>query len=74
MLDALPKDLDGYYGMARCYALDGQDKKSLDMLIGSKKLGIEDKVEVQKIRDIINNKKKKVRDGKSSLIQKKKVK
>ena len=57
VLDASPKDIQGYFGLARTYAEAGQDKKALDMLVGAKKLGLEDKVDVQKIRDIINSKK-----------------
>ncbi len=57
VLSAIPKDVQAYFGMARTYAEMGQDKKAEDMLIQAKKLGLEDKVAVQKIHDIINGKK-----------------
>lgn len=57
VLDNSPKDIQGYFGMARTYAEGGQDKKAVGMLLNAKKLGLEDKVDVQKIHDIINNKK-----------------
>jgi tetratricopeptide (TPR) repeat protein len=56
-LSASPKDVQGYFGLARVYALTGQFKKAEDMLKAAPKLGVEDKVDVQKIHDIINNKK-----------------
>jgi tetratricopeptide (TPR) repeat protein len=74
VLDSFPKDVQAYFGFARVYAEEGQDKKALDMIAKSKKLGLEDKVDVQKIHDIINDKKKKAAVNKQPLIQKKKVK
>ena len=56
LLEASPKDVQGYLGLARTYAEMGQDKKALGLLSHAPKLGVEDKVEVQKIRDIINKK------------------
>ena len=44
----------------------------MDMLLGAKKLGLEDKVDVQKIRDIINGKKKKAEGSKPPLYKKRK--
>ncbi len=58
VLDYSPKDSGAYFGMARSYAELGQVKKALELLAGAKKLGLEDKVDVQKIHDIINSKKK----------------
>jgi len=63
VLNSFPKNTQAYFGMARAYALEGQDKKSLSMLSTAKKLGLEDKVDVQKIHDIINTKKNKVGVG-----------
>jgi Tetratricopeptide repeat len=59
VVDASPKDIPGYFGLARSLAKAGQDKKALDLLSKAKKLGLEDKIDVQKIHDIINSKKKK---------------
>jgi len=59
LLDGAPKDFQGNFGLARVYAMLGQDQKALDQLARAKKLGLEDKVDVQKIHDIINSKKKK---------------
>jgi tetratricopeptide (TPR) repeat protein len=58
VLDASSKNIQAYFGTARCYAELGQDKDALDTLAQAKKLGLEDKVDVQKIHDIINDKKK----------------
>ena len=57
VLEAAPKDVQANFGLARTYAEAGQNKKALDMLARAKKLGLEDKVDVQRIHDIINNKK-----------------
>jgi len=54
-----PRDIQAYFGLARSYAEAGQVPKALDLLSNAKKLGLEDKVDVQKIHDIINSKKKK---------------
>jgi tetratricopeptide (TPR) repeat protein len=59
VVDASPKDITGNFGLARSLAESGQSQKALDMLAKAKKMGLEDKVDVQKIRDIINSKKKK---------------
>ena len=59
LLDGAPKDFQGNFGLARVYAMLGQDQKALDQLARAKKLGLEDKVDVQKNHDIINSKKKK---------------
>jgi pentatricopeptide repeat protein len=56
--DANPKDAEIYYAIIRTYAKMGKLKKAESMLAGAKKLGFEDKVENDKIRDIINGKKK----------------
>jgi len=58
VLDTNPKHVLAFFGMARTYAELGQDKKALDMLAQAKKLDLEDKVDVQKIHDIINGQKK----------------
>ncbi len=54
-----PGNFHALFGLARVYALDGQDKKALDTLEQAKKIAPEDKVDVQKIHDIINSKKTK---------------
>jgi len=59
VIDASPKDIPGYFGLARSLAEAGQDKKALELLSKAKKLGLEDKVDVQKIHDIIKGKKRK---------------
>lgn len=59
--EAFPKELQGYFGLARVYALSDQNKMALDMIDQAPKLGFQDKVDVQKIRDIINSKKKNLR-------------
>jgi len=58
VIDASPKDYQGYYGLAKTYAEEGQDKKALRVLAQAQKLGLQDKVAVQKIHDIINGRKK----------------
>jgi tetratricopeptide (TPR) repeat protein len=68
--DASPKDIQASFGLARAYAEAGQSQKALDQLAKAKKLGLEDKVDVQKIRDIINSKKKKA----EALVRKQKGK
>ena len=73
MLDASPKNISGYFGLARSFAEGGQDKKALDMLGRAAKLGLEDKVDVQKIHDIINGRKIKKGILKSSLDTKKAI-
>ena len=73
MLDISSKNLQGYFGLARTYAETGQDAKALGMVGAAQKLGLEDKVDVQRIHDIINDKKKKEGMGKSPLEQKKKA-
>ncbi|MDE1921345.1 MAG: tetratricopeptide repeat protein [Candidatus Omnitrophica bacterium] len=60
VLSIFPRNIEGYFGLARCLAKEGKDKKALAMIDKAKKLGLEDKVDVQKIHDIINGKKKKV--------------
>jgi len=57
--DDYPKDYQGFYGLAQTYAEEGQAKRSQEMLIQAQKLGLQDKVAVQKIRDIINAKNRK---------------
>jgi len=57
VVDAFPQNAQGYFGLARSYAQAGQDKDALDLLARAKKLGLEDKVDVQRIHDIINSKK-----------------
>jgi len=74
VLDSSPRNIRGYFGMARSYAEGGQDKNALDMLVKAKKSGLEDKVDVQKIHDIINDQKKKFGGNSHALVQKKKVK
>ena len=69
VLDLSPKDIQGYLGIARTYAEAGHDKDALDWLARAKKLGLEDKIDVQKIHDIINNKKKK--PGTAKVIKRK---
>jgi tetratricopeptide (TPR) repeat protein len=59
VVDASPRNAQGYFGLARCYAQTSQDKKALDLTDKAKKLEPEDKVDVKKIHDIINSKKKK---------------
>jgi tetratricopeptide (TPR) repeat protein len=59
VVDASGQNVQGYFGLARSYARAGQDKNALDLLARAQKLGLEDKVDVQKIHDIINNKKMK---------------
>jgi tetratricopeptide (TPR) repeat protein len=61
VVDASPKNIQGYFGLARSLAETGQVQKALDLLAGAKKLGLEDKVDVQRIHDIINSKKKKLK-------------
>jgi tetratricopeptide (TPR) repeat protein len=58
VLENNSKNTQGYFGMARTLAEMGQDKKALDMIAQAVKLGLEDKIDVQKIHDIINSKKK----------------
>ena len=59
LLELSPNDVQGNFGLARCFALVGQDKEALDALAKAKKLGLEDKVDVQRIHDIIDSKNKK---------------
>ena len=59
VLESSPKDIQSFFGMARSYAEEGQSQKALGMIDQAKKLGLEDKVDVQKIHDIINNLKNK---------------
>ena len=56
VLDATPKQAEAFFGLARTYAESGQDKNALEMLAKALKMGIEDKVDVQRIHDIINKK------------------
>jgi tetratricopeptide (TPR) repeat protein len=56
VIEISPKNSEAYFGLARAYAQDGQDKKALDTLAKAKKLGLEDKLAVGKIHDIINSK------------------
>jgi tetratricopeptide (TPR) repeat protein len=58
VIDTFPKDYQGYFGLAQTYAETGQDKKALGLLGSAQKLGLQDKVAVQRIHDIINAKKK----------------
>jgi tetratricopeptide (TPR) repeat protein len=74
LIDASSKDTEGFFGMARSYAEMSQDSKALEMLARAQKMGLEDKVDVKRIHDIINNRKMKVGGGKNLLQQKKKVK
>jgi hypothetical protein len=71
VLYASPKNVQGYLGLARSYAQLGQDKKALDMLGSAQRLSPIDKVDVQKIHDIINNKKIKKVVLKNPLLKKK---
>ena len=71
LVDSSPKDFQGYYGLAKVYAEMGQDKKALGLLSSAKKLGLQDKVAVQKIHDIINDQKKKLGSIKHPLTSKK---
>jgi len=57
VLDSSPKNIQAYFGLARTYAEEGQGTKALGMLVTAQKTGLEDKVDVQKIHDIINGKK-----------------
>jgi len=59
MVDSFPKDFQGYYGLAQTYAEMGQDKKALALLQSAQKLGLQDKIAVKKIHDIIDNRKMK---------------
>jgi len=59
------------FGLARCYAQLGQDKKALDLLGVAQKMDPEDKIDVQKIHDIINSKKMKQGVVKHPLLKKK---
>ena len=72
VLDSSPKNIQGYFGMARAYAESGQETKALGMIGEASKFGLEDKVDVQRIHDIINDQKKKEGTGKSPLVSKKK--
>ena len=58
--DADPKNSRAFFGLARVYALEGQDKKALQLLSQAQQMAPEDKVDVQKIHAIIDSKKKKV--------------
>ncbi|MBF0570648.1 MAG: tetratricopeptide repeat protein [Candidatus Omnitrophica bacterium] len=70
VIDVSPKDVQGYFGLARTYAEAGQDKKALDLVAQAPKLGLEDKVDVQKIHDIINKRKNKQGALKHPLLRK----
>ncbi|MDE2028662.1 MAG: hypothetical protein KGJ11_08985, partial [Candidatus Omnitrophica bacterium] len=54
VLDSAPKNISAYFGKARCLAEEGQDKMALHMLAEAQRLGLEDKVDVREIHDIIN--------------------
>jgi len=69
-----PKNIRGFFGLARTFAEIGKDKVALDMLAKANKLGLEDKVAVQKINDIINDKKIKNTKVKPSIVITKKKK
>ncbi|MBF0504298.1 MAG: tetratricopeptide repeat protein [Candidatus Omnitrophica bacterium] len=72
-VESAPKDPHALLGLARVYALAGQDRKALDILQQAQKLAPEDKVDVQKIRDIIKNKKIKPNPAVGQFEQKKKA-
>ena len=62
VVEASPKDSHALFSLAHVYALAGQDNKALETLEQASKIAPEDKVDVQKIRDIIKNKKVKLKD------------
>ncbi|MBI3601395.1 MAG: tetratricopeptide repeat protein [Candidatus Omnitrophica bacterium] len=53
-----PRSSKGYFGLARAYALDGKRPQALNMLHQFQMMAPEDKVNVQKIRDIMDKNKK----------------
>jgi len=60
ILESFPKDIKANFGIPRCYAEIGDTKQALKLLDYAQKLGLEDKIDVQKIHDIINGLKKSV--------------
>jgi tetratricopeptide (TPR) repeat protein len=66
--DAAPKNPRAIFGLARVYALDGQEKEALDWLNQAKRIAPEDKVDVKKIHDIIDSKKIKPKDKKGKKL------
>lgn len=58
ILEAYPKNSRAVFGLARVFALQGQMKKAEEFLEKAKKLDPADKVDVKKIRDIIDKKAK----------------
>jgi len=73
VIEASPKEYQGYYGLAQTYAEIGQDKRALGLLRDAQKLGLQDKVALQKIHDIINDQKKKQGSAKRPVIEKKAI-
>ena len=59
VVDAAPKNVSARFGLARVYALNGQERQALDALNQAQKMAPEDKVDVKKIHDIIDSKKNK---------------
>ncbi len=57
VLEIDPKSPKAYFGLARAYALEGQEQKALQVLHKAQLLAPEDKVDVQKIHDIIEKRK-----------------
>ncbi len=57
VVEASPKNVSARFGLARVYALSGQERQALDALNQAQKMAPEDKVDVKKIHDIINSKK-----------------
>ncbi len=53
-----PRSSKGYFGLSRSYALTGKDTAALDFLKKAQALTPEDKVDVQKIHDILEKNKK----------------
>lgn len=59
VIEVSPKGSKGYFGLARVSALMGREAKALETLKKASALDPEDKVDVQKIHDIIEKNKKK---------------
>lgn len=57
VVEASPKNVSARFGLARVYALSGQERQALDALNQAQKMAPEDKVDVKKIHDIIDSKK-----------------
>ena len=52
-----PRNVKAHFGMAKTWAMRGHEKKALEYLTLAQKLDPEDKVDVKKIRDIIDKNK-----------------